>query len=218
MKKTIPPIEKQLKNWNRLTILFGILCGCMFLFLVGAVGAVEQDMMTLGQGIIAMAIGLILIILFYQANQACHRFCQALKDQIKISKVIKADKYWANSVPTKSYDIMEMKNDNIQAIAVCLKLQSFADYLNQLSTDNLIQKTSGRLLIDMLLLTGDSPNRFVEIQYDHGNFDFDTAKAANPEAYYRAIAAKLFRENPENLKASILTDAQCDAILSGGML
>lgn len=44
--------------------VFGVLAALSFLFLLGTVGAVEQDMVSLGTGTIRMAVGLVAFGLF----------------------------------------------------------------------------------------------------------------------------------------------------------
>ncbi len=95
-------------------------------------------------------------------------------------------------------------------------LFNLGDIKNMLSLKN-----GEKILFDQLLQVGNSENRFLQLQFRNGDFDFGSARNIdNNSVDYKTkfIIFSFLRENPTVLKYSILLSDQKKAILNGRVL
>ncbi|WP_291560738.1 MULTISPECIES: type II toxin-antitoxin system RnlB family antitoxin [unclassified Clostridium] len=89
--------------------------------------------------------------------------------------------------------------------------------LNNIENDLRIKKIKGRILIDCLLYTGNSKDRFIEAYFNGTKFEDDSIKIVEVERgnKFRKITSDFLREEVEILDYSILTTVQKKLILKG---
>lgn len=114
-----------------------------------------------------------------------------------------------------NYLLYQLNNDQYDYLLLCLTYESILNYLDQLENDQLIQNSSGKLLIDQLLVTGNGKNRFIACDFKHGEIILSTAINVTPENKYKDLTIKLLQQNYELLKYSILSTHQRELILEG---
>lgn len=115
----------------------------------------------------------------------------------------------------KNYDIQTLNNNIFKGLLLCLTSDSIMDYLDKLENEAIILNSSGIVLIDQLLLTGNNPSRFISCSFNYGKFDFTTAKNVNPSDALKKISIDLLQKNFDMLSNSILTDKQKENIRQG---
>lgn len=113
----------------------------------------------------------------------------------------------------KEYTIYPLKNKEYDYYVLCLTFES--DYINSLKDDLSQLKKDGKLLIDQVMITGNSDNRFAAFNYKDGKIDLSSGKNTNPDKYYRQLTSKLLKENYGCVQYSILTDDERYCIQNG---
>lgn len=92
---------------------------------------------------------------------------------------------------------------------------SILNYLDLVENEPLIQANAGQLIIDQLLVAGNGKTRFLTCQFANGEVKLGTAKNIEGTEAFKQISSDLFRQNPDALRYSILTDSQLDLIKQG---
>ena len=67
---------------------------------------------------------------------------------------------------------------------------------------------TGKILIDQLLVTGNSRNRFISCEYINGILDLTTAQTVRGDRYFKNIATKWLNAHYAYVENSILTEDQ----------
>lgn len=114
-----------------------------------------------------------------------------------------------------NYVLYQLNNDQYDYFIICLTHESILNYLDQLENDLRFRNSSGKLLIDQLLVTGNGKNRFIICNFEHGEIILSTARNVVPVNKYKDLTIKLLQQNYELLKCSILSDHQRELILEG---
>ena len=118
--------------------------------------------------------------------------------------------------------IKKIKNiDNYAGFIIFLDTDNgIFDMINEIEKELNKQNIEGKILIDQLLLTGNSFNRFVECNFK-SKIDFRTAHNINPDnlSYnFRLETFKYLHRHYEYVENSILTDKQKEFIKKGAGL
>ena len=112
--------------------------------------------------------------------------------------------------------LIQILNDDSTYFALLTTLNNSSpiDILKQ--TENVFV-TSGRVLVDNILHSGNNSDRFMELQYSDGKFDFDTAQYVQIDRKntLRIEANNALRGYPSVVNNSILNSAQKKLLLHG---
>lgn len=98
---------------------------------------------------------------------------------------------------------------------LCLTFESIVNYLSEIESAPEMVTSSGKVLIDQLLVTGDGDNRFISCSFMNGKLDMSTAKIVIPDCRFRYISTKRLHDNYVYVEHSILTEHQRDCIKKG---
>lgn len=106
------------------------------------------------------------------------------------------------------YIIIKTNIKEYDRLILCLTFESLLTYIHKIE-DNL-EKNVGieHVLIDQLLITGDSSNRFIRCNCSRGKLDLDTAQIVKPSDYFKKETVKWLHNNYDYVRNSILTDEQ----------
>ncbi len=108
----------------------------------------------------------------------------------------------------KEYAIYQLENKEYDGFLLCLTYESILNYLKSIENEVMISESTGILLVDQLLITGNGRNRFIVCPFDHGTINIDAAESVSPKECYRKLSIQLLRQNYACLENSILTDQQ----------
>lgn len=106
----------------------------------------------------------------------------------------------------KNYILVNLMNEEYQKFLICLTYESILNYLNDIQNEIVIKESAGTLLIDQLLVTGNSKNRFISCVYSNGKINLSSAMNVRPKANIKHITISYLRENPELVENSILPE------------
>lgn len=98
---------------------------------------------------------------------------------------------------------------------LCLTFESIVNHLTEIETAPEMVKSSGKVLIDQLLVTGDGDNRFISCSFLDGKLDMSTAQIVIPDGRFRNITAERLHDNYVYVEHSILTEYQRECIKKG---
>lgn len=98
---------------------------------------------------------------------------------------------------------------------LCLSVDCLADDLSEIESLPEIVNYSGKILIDMLLLTGNEYNRFVSCSFKNGKPDLTKSRIVHPAQCFRDMTCKYLCEHFGYVRNSILTEAQQECIKNG---
>ena len=104
--------------------------------------------------------------------------------------------------------IHKVKTSNYDRFLLWLTFESITTYKSLIESSPLIMCQTGKILIDQLLVTGNSQNRFISCEYANGILDFTTAQVVHPDDYYKKITVKWLNSHYAYVEHSILTEAQ----------
>lgn len=109
-------------------------------------------------------------------------------------------------------------SDKELCFVVCRGPEAFLNHLSELSLISRSMKSANRLVIDQVLVTGDSEQRFVEAPLRDGIFSVESFIPITGTRSLRELASTVFRENNFWRDSSILTSEQLARIQSGRAL
>lgn len=112
----------------------------------------------------------------------------------------------------KEYVIVKLNKIDLDVLLICLTHENIYQHLEEIKQESVLQKGSGYLLLDQLLVTGDGDNRFVLIPYHEGIFELQNAKNIVAPIEIRQITVEVLNKNSSVIKNSILTRAQREKI------
>lgn len=116
-----------------------------------------------------------------------------------------------------SFRIKYLKDEPYTVMVIGISYDSSIMYIDELTEILRANKVSGKVLIDSLLRTGNSYNRFIEILFDGNKFIKASAKEVKiPRSNsLRRVTWEVLSNEPEVLEFSILNKRQRDLINSG---
>ena len=115
----------------------------------------------------------------------------------------------------KEYELKIIENCEYNRFLLCLTFESLFYYLKRIETEPTIYNSSGTLLIDQLLITGNGINRYLRCSFYNGKIDVSTAINVTPDEECRQISLAILKENIAILNNSILTEKQKANIING---
>jgi len=74
---------------------------------------------------------------------------------------------------------------------------------------------SGRILIDQLMIAGNKQNRFLSMDIEDGQFDFNSAQNVDAPMYYHQLTSSELKRNKTMLNNSVLSPMQIDLLSQG---
>jgi len=102
---------------------------------------------------------------------------------------------------------------------LCLSYASIYSYIELIQAELRKNKIlNANILIDQLLITGNSKNRFLAIKLINGEFSFSDAINVSPEAIHRQFTSTFLRKQQKILKSSILTQREIAMLNKGSVL
>jgi hypothetical protein len=93
--------------------------------------------------------------------------------------------------------------------------ESILNYLDEIENEFLITSNEGQLIIDQLLVTGNSKNRFISCQFSYGKIELKSALNIDAKKEFKEITSEILKQYFSILKYSILTDNQLLLIREG---
>lgn len=102
---------------------------------------------------------------------------------------------------------------------ICLSYDSIYSYIQLIQDELKFQNVNkAKVVFDQLLITGNSTNRFLSIEFHENMFLFDTAKNIIPELSIKQKTHSILAQNIKLLDNCVLTKKQVDMIKKGLVL
>ncbi len=97
-------------------------------------------------------------------------------------------------------------------LILCLTYESLLTYIHKIERN--LQGNIGvkHILIDQLLITGNSSNRFIKCSFLKGRLDLNKAQIVKPSDYLKRESVKWLHNNYHYVTNSILSDEQREKI------
>lgn len=110
--------------------------------------------------------------------------------------------------------MIQILNDDSTYFALLITLNNSSPIDILKHTENVFV-TSGKVLVDIILHSGNNSDRFIELQYNEEKFDFDTAQYVQIDRKntLRNAANNALRGFPSVVNNSILNSAQKKLLL-----
>lgn len=119
-------------------------------------------------------------------------------------------------VMNRYFKLYNLNADEYDCMVVCLTYESLFSYIDMLQKAICDSGVSeGIVLIDQLLISGNSKNRFLEMKYSNGIFDYTSAKNTEVNKKYHQLTSYELKNNESLLKNSILSKRQIALIKKG---
>ena len=115
----------------------------------------------------------------------------------------------------QNFILKEINQDGYDRFLLCLSFDGLATCLNSIAASLELAHTSGKILIDQLLITGNNDNRFLSCDFSNGRLDFKTAHIVNPTCFFRKETVDWLHNNYGYVENSILTEAQRQKVKNG---
>lgn len=109
--------------------------------------------------------------------------------------------------------IEKVNIDGYNRYIICLTSESLYD--SQIESSTEMNTYSGKVLIDNLLVTGNTDNRFISCSFHNGKLDKSTAKIVNPNNLFRVITNEKLQRYYNYVECSIVTEHQKQCIRNG---
>lgn len=106
------------------------------------------------------------------------------------------------------YEIINTNTESYDRFVICLTFESLLTYIKDIECSLSGTGKDETILIDQLLVTGDSDNRFISCIFKNGKLDFKTAHTVIPTEYYREKTVEFLHDNYCYVENSILTEVQ----------
>lgn len=106
------------------------------------------------------------------------------------------------------YIIFDVNVDGYDKYVLCLTFESLLFYIRKIEAELAEEMIEGKILIDLLLVTGNGTNRFVSCVFSNGQLDFKTAQNVTPAEFFRKETVEWLHDNYSYVKNSILTEEQ----------
>lgn len=106
------------------------------------------------------------------------------------------------------FAIQETNRDDYDKLLIWLSSDSLVDHLRDI--EKALNKThlTGKILIDLLYITGNTENRFMSCTFKDDTLDLKTAQVASPAPYFRKKTIQWLHDHYEFVEQSILTENQ----------
>lgn len=115
----------------------------------------------------------------------------------------------------KEYVIKKISKDGYDRFLLWLSIESLYDHLDSIEESLNMLNTSGKILIDQLFITGNSPNRFISCEFKDRKLDFQTAYIVNPTEIFRKKTVDWLHNHYIYVENSILTEEERQKIRDG---
>lgn len=115
----------------------------------------------------------------------------------------------------QNFILKEINQDGYDRFLLCLSFDGLATCLNSIEASLELAHSSGKILIDQLLITGNNDNRFLSCDFSNGRLDFKTAHIVNPTCFFRKETVDWLHNNYGYVENSILTEAQRQKVKNG---
>lgn len=113
------------------------------------------------------------------------------------------------------YVIKKINIEGYDRFLLWLSFESLLDHISCIEESPNMLKTSGKILIDQLFLTGDGDNRFISCDIKDGKLDFRTARIVTPAEFFRKETVQWLHDNYGYVENSILTETQRQKVREG---
>lgn len=110
------------------------------------------------------------------------------------------------------YIIFDTNVDDYDKYVLCLSFESLLSYIRKIEAELAEEMIEGKILIDLLLVTGNGTNRFVSCVFTNGHIDFKTTQNVTPAKFFRKETVKWLHDNYAYVENSILTEEQWQKI------
>lgn len=114
-----------------------------------------------------------------------------------------------------NFVIKETNKDGYDRFLLWLSFESIIDHLDSIEEAPNMMNSSGKILIDQLLITGDGHNRFMGCDFKNGKLDFKTAHIVSPGTFFREETVQWLHDNYRYVEYSILTESQRQKVKDG---
>lgn len=117
------------------------------------------------------------------------------------------------------FKLICFSNGYFQSQIICLSYESIYSYSHIIEQE--LQKQNignAKILIDQLLITGNTNNRFISIEFVDGNLIFPTAVPIKADSIYHQFTTDYLKKRKDILKNSILSSYQIALIEKGYVL
>lgn len=115
----------------------------------------------------------------------------------------------------KEYEIIWLSNDNYTCFFVMLVTDSILNYIDEIHVRELNHLKSGKILIDQLLATGNSKNRYIECEVLNGKIMLSTAENTTVNQQYKLYTRDTIINNRVTLSNTMLTNHQIESLKAG---
>lgn len=106
------------------------------------------------------------------------------------------------------YKIIKTNVEGYDRFIICLTFESLLTYIKEIECSLSGTEKDETILIDQLLVTGDSANRYISCIFKNGKLEFKTSHIVIPSEYYRNKTVEFLHDNYCYVENSILTEAQ----------
>ncbi|WP_368242516.1 type II toxin-antitoxin system RnlB family antitoxin [Intestinibacter bartlettii] len=113
------------------------------------------------------------------------------------------------------FAIVQLDDIIYKYLIVCLSCNGILDYLDSIECKLSNEIIGGKIIVDQLFITGNSCNRFVEINFKNKKINLSTAKNIKPPKFILRKSLKILQNNTGALENSILTESIKDRIIKG---
>lgn len=118
-----------------------------------------------------------------------------------------------------NFKMFYLSSGQFSCQVLCLSYRSIYSYVDKIQAELRSKNIkNANILIDQLLITGNSQYRFLSIKLVDGSFCFNDAFNVVPEAIHRQFTASFLRQQQNLLKSSILTQQEISMLKKGLVL
>ncbi|AZV58935.1 type II toxin-antitoxin system RnlB family antitoxin [Clostridium sp. AWRP] len=117
----------------------------------------------------------------------------------------------------KLFKIFLLEEGNYSALIVLTSCESPSKFVDQIAEELIKKEVKGKILLDTLMHSGNSDERFISVYFDGKSFLDDTFEFVQikKNSQTRKQSASYFKECPEIVEYSILNSFQKRLLLKG---
>lgn len=125
--------------------------------------------------------------------------------------------YRKGGVELKLFETVVLSGNKYAALIIGTSCEAPSKYLKEIASELQAKQVKGTIILDMLLHSGNSDERFISVDFDGEKFDDCTFKFIKVEKNNdtRKLSATYFQDYPEIVEYSILNSIQKKLILKG---
>lgn len=116
------------------------------------------------------------------------------------------------------FTMVRLDDSIYKYLIVCLSCNGILEYLDNIECKLSNEVIEGRIIVDQLFITGNSCNRFIEINFKNKKINLSTAKYVNPPEFVLKKSLEILQNNTMALENSILTESMKDRIIKGEII